>query len=57
MQLCCTLFFPCVVVILGRVCVAQTVSRQPGPRLCGAKEGWTGKLPFTGGITSCPLHR
>lgn len=42
--------------LAGRVCLAQAVSRQPGPRLCWAAESRSGKLLAASCITSCPFQ-
>lgn len=39
----------------GRVCVAQAVCRQHGPRLCGAPQSRPGELSATCGISSSPV--
>lgn len=52
-------FCRCIIVVAplaGRVCVAQTVCRQPRPRLCWAAESRPGKLLAARCITPCPLQ-
>lgn len=52
-------FCRCIIVVAplaGRVCVAQTVCRQPRPRLCWAAESRPGKLLTARCVTPCPLQ-
>lgn len=41
----------------GRVCVAQAVGGQHGPRLCGAPQGRAGELPASRRFSSSALQR
>lgn len=51
---CCWLII--IIPLAGRVCVAQTVCRQPRPRLCWTAESWPGKFLTARCITPCSLQ-